>query len=111
MNIQIRQGDILLVSISEAEMERTQPQKRDSQYRIVLATGESTGHAHVIDSPHAALYGDKLEERFLEIVKDVELVHTSGAVPDHDTLTIPEGFYRVVRQREYTPEAIRVVAD
>jgi hypothetical protein len=30
---------------------------------------------------------------------------------DHDTIMIPPGTYQVVRQREYSPGAVRYVAD
>jgi hypothetical protein len=30
---------------------------------------------------------------------------------EHDTITLPPGSYRIVRQREYAPEEIRYVAD
>ena len=102
-----RQGDVLLVpvgAIPEGLTRRTG--------RLVLATGEATGHAHVIEDEAAALYGDALDQRFLEVLGEggVDLVHTSDPV-EHDTLTIPPGIYKVHRQREYTPAAIRMVAD
>lgn len=101
----IRQGDVLLVRVDE--IPEGLPKHTG---RLVLATGEATGHAHIIDSPAAALWGDDLNARFLEVVGPVDLVHTSTP-KDHDTLTVPPGLYRVRRQREYTPEAVRLVSD
>ena len=38
---------------------------------------------------------------------------TGGAVTheEHASIQLPKGNYRIVRQREYSPEAIRNVAD
>jgi hypothetical protein len=101
----IRQGDLLLIPVPGIP-----PGLARREGRLILATGEATGHAHVIDDPAAVLWGDELDARFLEVTATVDLVHTSNPA-DHDTLTIPAGFYQVRRQREYTPEAVRLVGD
>jgi hypothetical protein len=103
----MRQGDVLLVKTTKSSIPRGLKVHRG---RLILATGEATGHAHVIDDPAAVLWGDELDVRFLEVTAAVDLVHTSTP-PDHDTLSIPPGTYRVIRQREFTPEAVRRVAD
>ena len=48
------------------------------------------------------------ERMFLRVLEEagVEVTHE-----EHATLTIPPGDYEVKRQREYTPEEIRRVAD
>ena len=103
----IRHGDILLVATTDPIPDGLNRHTG----RLTLATGEATGHAHIIDNPAATLYGDELETRFLEVIGDeVDLIHTSTP-KDHDTLTIPPGTYRVLRQREWAPEAVRRVAD
>ena len=63
------------------------------------ASTEVTGHAHAIQSEKAALFRDpKLAAVFMAVTEEpVELVHD-----EHDTITIPPGNYRVIRQREYT---------
>ena len=102
----IRQGDVLLMPVDEIPKGLSRHDARP----LILATGEATGHAHMIDDIAATLWGDELDQRFLEVTAPVALVHTSTP-KDHDTLTIPEGTYQVIRQREYTPEAIRRVSD
>jgi hypothetical protein len=75
----------------------------------VLAYGEVTGHAHAIRDKRAALFRDpKLAAIFMHVSGDgpVALDHQ-----EHDTIHIPPGDYQVIRQREYTPDAIRDVAD
>lgn len=104
-----RQGDVLVRRVADLP-KKVEAVVRDAN-RIVLAYGEVTGHAHSIAEDDACLYrptdGD-LEVRFLEVLRDggVELTHQ-----EHDTITLPPGIYEVTRQREYSPEAIRNVAD
>lgn len=107
---QYRQGDVLIERVEAAEL--GQKVKRDNG-RVVLAYGEVTGHAHAIADRGAELYEPKqdtenLQVRFLRVLAEggVDLRHE-----EHSTITIPKGDYRITRQREYAPEAIRNVAD
>ena len=96
-----RQGDVLVIGA------KTVPKSAVRQERCVLALGEVTGHAHQI-----------VEEAFLWVDTDgTKYVEVYGpeAVLQHEehgpiTLTGP-AIYRVIQQREYTPEEIRHVAD
>ena len=65
-----RQGDVVLIHslrsidslLSKAKIK---PEKRDSRGRLVLAEGEVTGHAHVIDAPKGAfLYRERGKNQF-----------------------------------------------
>jgi hypothetical protein len=100
-----RQGDVLVVAIN-AIPRRAKPVDRD-RGRVVLAYGEVTGHAHAIADSGAALLQHE-DDQYLRVTAagGVGLKHE-----DHDTIEVPRGDYRVVRQREYAPEAPRVVAD
>jgi hypothetical protein len=102
---QIRQGDVLLVRVSDADDERVAPRMRRladvprEAGRLVLAEGEATGHAHAIDDESARLVSDgEAEELYLLVYgsRPVWLQHD-----EHDPLEIPPGIYQVVRQREY----------
>lgn len=102
-----RQGDVLIVPASGIPKKLDQIEREDG--RAVLAHGEVTGHAHAIKDKRAVLFRDpKLAEIFMRVSGNtpVELQHD-----EHDTIDIPPGNYRVIRQREYSPEAIRNVAD
>lgn len=101
-----RQGDVLIIPISEIE-EDIQEIKRDKD-RVVLAYGEATGHAHVIKHKHATLYKALANDnRYLRVLEnEVVLSHE-----EHTPIPLPLGNYKVVIQREYTPEEIRNVAD
>src|SRR5262245_25449921 len=98
----IRQGDLLLVPVDEVPADA----RRLSSGRLVLAEGEATGHAHVIDDERASLHTgwDSVVMRHLRVEGDepVLLVHE-----EHDSLRVPPGVYRVVQQREYQPSRVR----
>lgn len=98
-----RQGDVLLISTPDEGQTGT-PIKRDKG-RIILAYGEVTGHAHAIATKDAELFSAD-DNVFLRMVAAGGLVHE-----EHGTITLDKGLYRVIRQREYTPEVIRNVAD
>lgn len=105
----IRQGDVLLVPASEIPA-GTVPVERENG-RAVLAHGEVTGHHHSIAHPDVQLVtreeADELR-MWLQVTAPgpVKLEHQ-----EHSTLLVPPGLYEVRRQREYSPEAIRRVAD
>jgi hypothetical protein len=102
----LRQGDVLLVPVDEIPKGlETVPREGG---RLVLAHGEATGHAHVIEGEATFLAEDleELEQRFLAVEEEAELVHDQ-----HATITVPPGKYEVRRQREYQPEAPIRVSD
>jgi hypothetical protein len=106
-----RQGDILIVPVAEesvpAEVRALPPAARDGRGRIVLALGELTGHAHAVQAPGELLRDpDPLRPDHLHLPSGGRLVHE-----EHAAISLPKGWYRVVRQREYVPGAVRVVAD
>jgi hypothetical protein len=74
---------------------------------VVLAYGEVTGHAHAIADSGAALLRHE-DNQYLRVTAagGVGLTHE-----EHDTIVVPRGDYRVVRQREYAPEAPGFVED
>lgn len=99
----IRQGDVLIVACERDLSSATRVALESG--RIVLAHGEATGHAHAIKSRNAVLY-EIDGERYLRVDARVTLRHE-----EHAPLAIQRGTYQVIRQREYSPEAIRNVAD
>jgi hypothetical protein len=93
-----RQGDLLFRAIPEL------PEGLTERASKVIAQGEVTGHRHCLRE------GRVLEDRqgalFLEVMCTTQIIHQ-----EHHALGLPAGCYRIIRQREYTPEAIREVAD
>ena len=104
MSKQIRQGDVFLERIDTIPKSATPVPLENG--RLILAHGEATGHAHVIQAKRAKLTTTATGERFLRMPVAGELVHD-----EHDAIAVPKGNYRIVRQREYSPSEIRNVAD
>ena len=102
----IRQGDVLII-LNTGIPKAAKPVPLENG-RIVLAHGEITGHAHVLegDAVFLAMDLDEMADRFAKVEKECLLVHD-----EHTALVIPPGEHTVRRQREYAPEAIRNVAD
>lgn len=106
-----RQGDVLVVAINAIPPDAEPEETKGS---IVLAYGEVTGHAHVIDARAAIAFRaktplpvfDAQAERFLRVQVNALLEHE-----EHDTIKLPAGDYAVIQQREYHPKEIRRVAD
>jgi hypothetical protein len=108
-----RQGDVLV------KRTRKQPstvaKRVTDRGRTILAYGEVTGHCHEIvtptvpgtdDVPAQELFEEPDGTRLLVLRHDGELRHD-----EHGTIALGKGTYEIVRQREYSPEAIRNVAD
>lgn len=117
MNLMFRQGDVLIVAVDKMPDDFS-PVPRENG-AVVLAHGEATGHTHAVRAKNATLYAanpmspersripSPNADRFLRIVKrNVRLLHE-----EHGAIVIGPGIYKVIRQREYSPEAIRNVAD
>jgi len=103
-----RQGDVLIMR-APAGTQQGAEIPRDGG-RVVLAYGEATGHAHAISESGAALYtlpeaGEDLS-RLLRLERPAVLRHE-----EHAEIHIPAGDWIVRRQREYSPEGERQVAD
>jgi hypothetical protein len=96
-----RHGDVVIVRI-----DRIPDGLKPSRLGRTLAEGEVTGHAHVMTSGDVSLY-EKDDVLYMHVESDeATLTHE-----EHETITIPNGDYMIERQREYTPEGWRRVAD
>jgi hypothetical protein len=93
-----RQGDVLFVKVDAL------PEALTEWKNNVLVEGEVTGHAHrlqegkIWETPQGLL--------FLAAVTGSQIVHE-----EHNTINLEPGYWQVIRQREYSPEAIRWVTD
>ncbi len=113
--VQIRQGDVLLVTTTHRITKEAKPVPRD-RGRVVLAYGEVTGHAHALDGALTELFEERDGALYLRLGAGDELRHVDslesfGPTGEHGSQTLAAGTYRVIRQREYSPEQIRNVAD
>lgn len=110
-----RQGDVMLVRVKELP-DGLKPAKRDQHGRLVLAEGERHGHAHAIREKNVCGFSlagsDEIE--FLTVAgggASLNHEYASGQKAEHEPIVMGEGVYRVVRQREYSPERIVRVVD
>jgi hypothetical protein len=99
MPLHYRQGDLLFIQ------QDTRPAADlTARQSNVIVAGEATGHAHrltagtILEAPDGALY--------LDLPYVAKVVHE-----EHNAITLDPGLWLVVRQREYSPEAIRTVLD
>jgi hypothetical protein len=76
--------------------------------RVIVALGELTGHAHAFAADAVRLFREAGTGRSFFDIGDAgaALVHE-----EHDPIRVPEGRYELKRQREYTPQRPRYVAD
>ncbi|MEW1546841.1 hypothetical protein [Streptomyces tsukubensis] len=106
-----RQGDVLIVPVAEesvpAHVAGAPAESRDTRGRLVLALGEVTGHAHaVLGAGRLVREPGPFGPLVLQLPKGGKVVHE-----EHAAIDLPRGWYRVIRQREYLPGAVRIVAD
>lgn len=106
--MQYRQGDVLIEKIGGAIPPGAVAEPRDEQNRVVLAHGEVTGHAHALLDEGVVLYRDAQSG---DVLLSVGGGGASVVHEEHATIPLEPGNYRVTRQREYSPEEIRNVAD
>lgn len=72
-------------------------QKVISRRRLVLAEGEATGHAHVIEDDEAELI--QIGERMLLKLSNAATVTHE----EHGPITLSSGIWEIGRVREYDP--------
>jgi hypothetical protein len=101
----LRQGDILIQKVEEI------PAGAQALKRLILAAGSATGHRHRIKERKSArayaVVSPEKQELFLEVTADeATLVH-----PEHDSIALAKGVYRIWRQREHTEWGNRYVID
>jgi hypothetical protein len=96
-----RQGDIYVARVKSV------PKGARALPHCVLAEGEATGHSHRVAQPGVARLFHAGDSHFLDVTAgSATVVHD-----EHGPISLPRGVYRVWRQREYTPQAIRLVRD
>ena len=102
-----RQGDVLTIRVKSIPSD-AKLVERDARGLVVLAYGELTTHSHAIADKGATLKTTDAGRMYLEITGTelAELKHE-----EHKTILHEIGKYRVVRQTEYSPQALRNVAD
>lgn len=108
------QGDLYIRRV-EALPSGVTPAKAEAG-QFVLAHSE-TGHNHVLAArPNVKFYGT--DDPLLSYLEVIEATDEAEAVIEHlrswdthESLAVPPGIYEIRRQREYSPEGWRRVAD
>lgn len=103
-----RQGDLLFmeVNVSAEKIEQMNLANRDGKGRIVLAEGETTGHAHaVLEAPVKMHWFG--QSRYLTSPEPFTVVHE-----EHAPVNLPGGkVIQVIRQTEFDPLEMRTILD
>ncbi len=93
-----RQGDLLIRQVASL------PENLTARKSRIILEGEVTGHSHSL--AQGRVLEDAQGRMFLEVLRATQIVHQ-----EHGTIALEPGYYEVIRQREYSPEAIRLVVD
>jgi len=114
-----RQGDVLIEEIKEI------PQRKKTK-ETLLIRGEGRNHGHYIKGGDVDVFQSTDQEKnakgsivthYLDIKSEASLDHLlidcGRYTSDHESIKIPPGKYRVIRQREFNPYtgAIRMIRD
>jgi hypothetical protein len=94
-----RQGDLLIVKVAHI------PEDASKHDNRILAEGEITGHLHELDS------GEVYEKDAILYFRIPENGSARLLHPEHKAIVFDGGEYKVVRQREYSPNGWRLVMD
>ncbi len=99
--MQFRHGDVMIQKV------RKLPNEKRRCRHLILAHGEITGHSHQIKEKKNATLYETPGDLYLEVTaNEATVVHE-----EHHPIALMKGIYRVWRQREYSPEEIRVIRD
>jgi hypothetical protein len=91
-----RQGDVLLVECPVPKKAK----RMNVDGRLVLALGEVTGHAHVIEDVDSfEAYEDQKGTMFIRLKHEAALSHE-----EHGQIQLPAREYKRVLQREFVPK-------
>jgi hypothetical protein len=116
MNIikrQAAQGDVLFIKVDDIP---DGLEKFDAENGVYIVAHSETGHNHVMVADRVQAYKKpnetevNLYEMFLNVSGPTEVKHLRS-FDTHESFILPEGNWRVIRQREYTPEGYRRAAD
>jgi len=101
---QFRQGDVFFELVEEAPNVEKLKKTEDA----TLAYGEVTGHSHRIETMEGvSRFLDELGDSYLFSEQDIAVRHE-----EHAGIDLPgKQWWKVRRQREYTPQGERRVLD
>ena len=106
---QAAQGDILITRV-EMLPEGAKKQTPTKEGHIVAHS--ETGHHHTVQPKGVDFYHAANDDMIMYLVveNEADLIHNRGH-DTHEPIHFDAGIYEIRRQREYTPEGWRRVAD
>ena len=118
----VRQGDVTLVRVADGDVPGyAREAKRDTEGKVVMEYGESSGHGHRIADKGVTGFRAETAEMAAMAGLDVVLVGGSGATmkheyangqhAEHEPIALREGVWERAVQVEYDPEEERRIAD
>ncbi len=97
-----RQGDVLIRRIDSLPEQKAVRRQSGN-----ILEGEATGHIHRVEDQTKAEVLEVGDALYLHVGSDgVRVIHE-----EHGPIVLPPGYFEIVRQREYSLEAIRDVSD
>lgn len=105
------QGDVILKRIDAIPADAKKQARKKGQ--PVIVTHSETGHHHIVAHPKAQMFAHPTNPLigYLKLSAGSKLEHLRD-FDTHETVEIEEaGCFEVRRQREFTPEGFRQVAD
>ncbi len=112
-NILFRQGDVLLEKIKSIPQKS---KKRDikTEKDHLLVTGELSNHGHFITG-NVEVYENESEDEpvniYIQAIEGASLQHlninTMKWTKEHESIDVPEGKYKVIRQIEFNPYPVK----
>lgn len=115
----VAQGDVVLIRAAKTKGVPAgfAEDKRDPHGRVVLAYGETSGHAHVFRAKGVCLLSNETTgARILRVFDPCRLLHDQGAealveTGEHASLAIEPGEYHVIQQREWIGQGVQRALD
>ncbi len=105
------QGDVMIIKVDALPDGLTEHTSTEGGVNLIVTHSE-TGHHHVMERTNVQMFENKDNalEAFLVVHREATLSHLR-AHDTHEPIKFNPGTYKVIRQREYTAEGFRAVAD
>jgi len=105
------QGDVMIQRVAKLPKGLVENASQEGGANLIVTHSE-TGHHHVMDRASVTMFDnpDNALEGFLQVHRATQLSHLRPH-DTHESIAFDPGVYRIIRQREYTPEGFRRVAD
>lgn len=110
-NQQAAQGDLLITRVEN--LPKMVKSIKSENGKFILAHSETGHHHSIAERPGVEFFGtDDPLVSYLRVIDDVEVtLEHERNFDTHESLLLKGGTYEIRRQREYTPQGWRRVAD